>query len=119
VTEEIENLRQHVIPELDSSRFRYVVEVRDKSWFQDLAYNFADNNMCMVWSQLAELRTPPVVNTDFLYLRFIGDRTIGEKDFGKIQKVGVMEMKKWAGKVKKRLRKREEEKRQSCNSIGK
>jgi len=69
VTEGIENLRQHVIPELDSSRFRYVVEVRDKSWFQDLAYNFfADNDMYMVWSQLAELRTPPVVTTDFLYL---------------------------------------------------
>jgi uncharacterized protein YecE (DUF72 family) len=105
VTEGIENLRQHVVPELDSSRFRYAVEVRDRSWFQDLAYNFfADNNMCMVWSQLAELRTPPVVTTDFLYLRFIGDRTIGEKDFGKIQKDRVMEMKKWAGKVKRRLK---------------
>ena len=35
------------IPQLDS-RFRYVVEVRGRSWFQDLAYNFfADNNMCM------------------------------------------------------------------------
>jgi hypothetical protein len=40
-----------------------------------LAYNFfADNNICMVWSQLAELRTPPISTTDFLYLRFIGDR---------------------------------------------
>ena len=33
-----------------------------------------DNNICMVWSQLAELRTPPISTTDFLYLRFIGDR---------------------------------------------
>lgn len=114
VTEGIENLRQHVVPELDSSRFRYAVEVRDRSWFQDLAYNFfADNNMCMVWSQLAELRTPPVVTTDFLYLRFIGDRTIGEKDFGKIQKDRVMEMKKWAGKVKRRLK--EEGRRKNIN----
>jgi hypothetical protein len=48
---------------------------------------FADNNICMVWSQLAELRsTPPIATTDFLYLRFIGDRTIDEKDFGKVQK---------------------------------
>jgi hypothetical protein len=40
------HLRQ-LIPQLDS-RFRYVVEVRGRSWFQDLAYNFfADNNMCM------------------------------------------------------------------------
>jgi uncharacterized protein YecE (DUF72 family) len=56
----------------------------------------------MVWSQLAELRTPPIVTTDFLYLRFIGDRSIDEKDFGRIQKKDrVMEMKKWSSKVKR------------------
>jgi hypothetical protein len=38
----------------------------------------------MVWSQLAELRTPPIATTDFLYLRFIGDRTIDEKNFGQV-----------------------------------
>jgi hypothetical protein len=65
--------------------------------FQNLAYNFfANNNMCMVWSQLANIRTPPIVTTDFLYIRFIGDRTIQEKDFGKIQKERISEMKKWA-----------------------
>jgi hypothetical protein len=52
----------------------------------------------MVWSQLAELRTPPISTTDFLYLRFIGHRSIDEKNFGKIQKDRVMEMKKWASK---------------------
>jgi uncharacterized protein YecE (DUF72 family) len=103
ITEGIENLRQHIVPELDD-RFRYAIEVRDRTWFQDLAYNFfADNNICMVWSQLAELRTPPIATTDFLFLRFIGDRSIDEKNFGKIQKDRVMEMKKWAGKVKKTI----------------
>jgi uncharacterized protein DUF72 len=73
ITEGLDTLRQ-VVSELDT-KFRYAVEVRDRSWFQDLAYNFfADNNICMVWSQLAELRTPPISTTDFLYLRFIGDR---------------------------------------------
>ncbi len=57
--------------------------------------------MCMVWSQLAGIRTPPVVTTDFLYIRFIGDRTIQEKDFGKIQKDRVLEMKRWTRFVKK------------------
>jgi uncharacterized protein YecE (DUF72 family) len=104
ITEGIENLRHYVVPELDD-RFRYAIEVRDRTWFQDLAYNFfADNNLCMVWSQLAELKTPPIATTDFLYLRFIGDRTIGEKDFGKIQKDRVMEMKKWASKVKRTIK---------------
>jgi uncharacterized protein YecE (DUF72 family) len=55
----------------------------------------------MVWSQLAKLRTPPIVTTDFLYLRFIGDRSIDEKDFGRIQMDRAMEMKKWASKVKR------------------
>jgi hypothetical protein len=50
----------------------------------------------MVWGQLAELRIPPIATTDFLYVRFIGDRrSINEKDFGKIQKDRVIEM-KWA-----------------------
>ena len=76
----------------------------------------------MAWSQLAELRTPPIVTTDFLYLRFIGDRTIHDEDFGKIQKDRVMEMKAWASKVKKVIkkgekRKRKKKKHQSCNSV--
>lgn len=34
--------------------------------FQDLAYNFfANNDTCLVSSQLAEIRTPPVVTSDF------------------------------------------------------
>ena len=55
----------------------------------------------MVWSQLAGIRTPPIVTSDFLYIRFIGDRTIQEKDFGKIQKDRVLEMKKWARFLKR------------------
>jgi uncharacterized protein YecE (DUF72 family) len=102
ITEGIENMRQHLVPELDNKNFRYAVEVRDRSWFQDLAYNFfADNNICMVWSQLAELRTPPIATTDFLYIRFIGDRSINEKDFGNIHKDRVVEMKKWSSKLKR------------------
>ena len=54
----------------------------------------------MVWSQLAGIRTP-IVSSDFLHIRFIGDRTIQEKDFGKIQKDRVSEMKRWARFVKK------------------
>ena len=81
-------------------RFRYAVEVRHPSWFQDLAYNFfANNDICMVWSQLARMSTPPIVTSDFLYVRFIGDRSINEKDFGKIQKDRIIEMKQWADEI--------------------
>jgi uncharacterized protein YecE (DUF72 family) len=95
----LEGLR-NLLPLLDD-RFRYAIEVRHQSWFQDLAYNFfADNNLCLVWSQLAKIRTPPIVTTDFLYVRFIGDRSIDEKDFGKIQYDRVSEMSDWAIEIK-------------------
>jgi uncharacterized protein YecE (DUF72 family) len=75
IIEGLENLRE-LVSLLDE---RYAVEVRDRSWFQDLAYNFfASNNMCMIWSQLADIQTPPILTTDFLYLRFIVDRTINK-----------------------------------------
>ena len=97
--EGLERLRD-LVPELDT-RFRYAVEVRHSSWFQDLAYNFfANNDICMVWSQLAELQTPPILTTDFLYLRLIGDRSIEEKDFGRIQIDRVLEIQKWADNIK-------------------
>src|ERR687892_188476 len=52
IVEGLDALRK-IIPYLDK-RFRYAVEVRHRSWFQDLAYNFfANNNMCLVWSKLA------------------------------------------------------------------
>jgi uncharacterized protein YecE (DUF72 family) len=99
VFEGLESLRG-LVPNLDAG-FRYAIEVRDRSWLQDLAYNFfAKNNICLVWSQLGEMKTPPVVTTDFLYLRLIGDRGIHEKDFGRIQIDRVLEMQKWAESIK-------------------
>ena len=90
-----------ILPYLDK-RFRYAVEVRHRSWFQDLAYNFlANNNMCLVWSQLAGIKTPPIVTSDFVYVRLIGDRSIHEKDFGTIQIDRIKEMKKVAHNFKK------------------
>lgn len=38
---------------------------------------------------------------DFFYIRFIGDRSIDEKDFGIIQKDREREIQKWAKVVKK------------------
>jgi uncharacterized protein YecE (DUF72 family) len=93
IVEGIDGLRS-ILPYLDK-RFRYAVEVRHRSWFQDLAYNFFRNNqMCLVWSQLADIRTPPIVTSDFVYARLIGDRSIQEKDFGRIQIDRIKEMKK-------------------------
>jgi uncharacterized protein YecE (DUF72 family) len=95
----LEHLRE-LVPDLDP-RFRYAIEVRHPSWFQDLSYSFfANNDICMVWSVLAELQTPPIITTDFVYVRFVGDRSIQEKDFGRIQIDRIAEMQKWANNIK-------------------
>ena len=93
IVEGLDVLR-NILPYLDKG-FRYTVEVRHRSWFQDLAYNFfANNNMCLVWSQLADIRTPPIVTSDFVYVRLIGDISIHERDFERIQIDRIKEMKK-------------------------
>ncbi|MGH9924304.1 MAG: DUF72 domain-containing protein [Nitrososphaeraceae archaeon] len=99
IVEGLDALR-NILPYLDKG-FRYAVEVRHRSWFQDLAYNFFRNNrMCLVWSQLADIRTPPIVTSDSVYVRLIGDRSIQEKDFGRIQIDRIKEMKKLARNFK-------------------
>ncbi|HZO11486.1 MAG TPA: DUF72 domain-containing protein, partial [Nitrososphaeraceae archaeon] len=81
--------------------FRYALDVRHPSWFSDLAYNFfSNNNICMVWNQLDRIQSPPIVTSDFVYLRLIGDRSIKESDFGEIQKDRENEMKYWVHKFK-------------------
>jgi hypothetical protein len=61
-------------------------ESQPSSLWIDFSLN---NDICLVWSQLAGIRTPPIVTTDFLYIRFIGDRTIQEKDLVRYNKTGL------------------------------
>lgn len=82
------------------SRFRYAVEPRHESWFDDEVYDyFRENGICLVWSQRDELPPPAVVTTDFVYLRLMGDRSIPESEFGKIQKDRTKEMLSWAERI--------------------
>lgn len=84
-----------------NDHFRYAIEVRHPSWFNDLAYNFFKNNdISLVWSQMDRLRTPPVVTSDFVYLRLIGDRRLSEDQFGKILIDRNEEINGWAEKMK-------------------
>jgi uncharacterized protein YecE (DUF72 family) len=85
---------------LDPS-FRYAIEVRHHSWFNDLFYNYLkEKNYCLAWSQQENLVTPPIVTTDFVYLRLIGDRSINERDFGNIKKDRTKEMQLWTNIIK-------------------
>ena len=80
--------------------FRYAVELRHGSWFDKNVYKMlSDNDICMAWSQLDTIQTPPKLTSDVLYLRFIGDRSINEKDFGIVQKYRSKELKRWSDEV--------------------
>ena len=85
---------------LDPS-FKYAIEVRHHSWFNELFYNYLkEKNYCLVWSQQDTLVTPPVLTSDFLYLRLIGDRSIDERDFGNIKRDRTSEMQLWTNILK-------------------
>jgi uncharacterized protein YecE (DUF72 family) len=83
--------------------FRYAIEVRNASWFDNKEFYtlLSDNKICLAWSQLDTIQTPPELTSDFIYLRFIGDRSIDEKDFGKIQKNRLKELRRWSEEVDK------------------
>jgi uncharacterized protein YecE (DUF72 family) len=74
-------------------RFRYSLEARHSSWFNEIVYDFLkENDISLVWSVRDKLRSPSIVTSDQVYVRFIGDRSISEKDFGRIVKDRRKEM---------------------------
>lgn len=86
-------------------KYRYAIEVRHKSWFTREVYRLLrEHQICLTWSQLDAIQTPPEITTDFFYLRFIGDRSIAETDFVKIQKDRLSEMRRWADVIKKAMK---------------
>ena len=94
------NPLQGMIRHLDK-RFRYSLEVRHSSWFNDNLYDLLrENNISLVWSVRDKLVSPLIVTSDQVYLRFIGDRSISEKDFGMIVKDRRKEMLEYVKKVR-------------------
>jgi len=74
--------------------YRYAVEFRHRSWFNpEVEQLLKSRNICQVWSVNQYLTTPTTVCADFIYLRFVGDRSINE--FNKLQKDQTDVMKTW------------------------
>jgi uncharacterized protein YecE (DUF72 family) len=68
-----------LIPMLNPD-FRYAIKVRNTSCSDKSAYRLlSDNNICLEWSQLDPIQTPPELTSDFLYLLVTSDRSIDEK----------------------------------------
>lgn len=82
-------------------RFRYALEVRNSSWFSDKVFDFLkEHDISSVWSVRDELESPLIVTTNQLYVRFIGDRSISEIDFGKTVKDRSKEMLEYIRKIR-------------------
>ena len=91
---------QGMIRHLDK-RFRYSLEVRHSSWFNNNLYDLLkENNISLVWSVRDKLISPSIITSDQVYIRFIGDRNISEKDFGTTVKDRRKEMLEYVKKVK-------------------
>ncbi len=83
---------QNMVNRLDN-RFRYAIEFRDSSWFNDKVCDFLkDNKITLTWSIRDELKIPTILTSDQIYIRFIGDRSIKDEDSGKIVKDRKKEM---------------------------
>ena len=77
-------------------KFRYAIEFRNKSWLRDETYELLSRKkVCLVWSVTERMdELPPVLTTDFVYLRFMGK--FGEfKKFNKVQKDRSEVLEKW------------------------
>lgn len=75
--------------------YRYAIEFRHNSWFNaDIEELLAANHICQVWSVNQYLTTPATRSSDFVYLRFVGDRAINQ--FDKLQKDQGEVMKTWS-----------------------
>lgn len=78
----------------------FAVEFRHDSWFREESYELLrEHGITMVWNEVQRLETPPVLTTRNVYLRLIGDRSIMEADFGRIQKDRSPEIGKWARRI--------------------
>lgn len=80
--------------------YRYAVEGRHPSWFSESASKFlTEKKLCLVWNEVEGVKNPAPVTTDFVYLRLIGDRSIPEKEFGRVQKDRSHLVQEWADRL--------------------
>ena len=80
--------------------FVYPIEGRHESWFTDKALNyFKQKKHCLIWNVVEGVNNPFPITSDYLYVRLIGDRSIPDKQFGRIRKNKSVFIKKWAQKL--------------------
>ena len=78
--------------------YRYAVEFRHSSWMRPEVFEaLRRREVALVWNEVQYLSTLPEITADFVYLRFIGDRSLS--DLGRVQIDRTAEMEKWAARL--------------------
>jgi len=94
------SLLQQFLEELPK-RNRYVVEVRNKKLLSDSLYSvLKDNNVALAWVESKSLPMIDVVTSDFVYVRWEGDRKKVNGTIGKTEIDRKSELERWASRLK-------------------
>ena len=92
-------LLEGLLERLDPS-LRHAIEFRHRSWFDTQTYTvLSRHRIAMVWSINMYVDSPPEITSDFVYLRFIGDREL--TSFAKVQKDRTKIIEEWAFNLKR------------------
>ena len=81
-------------------QFRYVVEVRNKSWLTPEFFGLLrENSVVLAWAETPLMAEIGEVTGDFLYMRWEGDRKAVVGTLGKIEADKTKDYMKWAVKL--------------------
>ena len=82
-------------------RHRYVVEVRSKKLLNDNLYSILkDNDVALAWVESPFMPANDLVTSDFIYVRWEGDRKKVNGTLGKTEIDRRSDLKPWASKLK-------------------
>jgi len=85
-------------------QYRYAVEFRDVTWFRKETYDLLRaSNVALAWSEIPYTKNTGVVTSDFIYLRFIGERNLPQDELGRVLRERVQQRQNWAERLKEEL----------------
>ncbi len=83
------------------SDFKFAIEFRDISWFNDDIYSLLEKyNITVTWSDTPFVARRYKITDRNIYLRLVGDRNIKESEFGKISVDKEKSVDDWTSKMK-------------------
>ena len=81
-------------------KHRYTIEVRHKSWLEDIFYDFLEENkIALVFGDGPWQHGIERITADFVYFRWEGNRKQIRGNLGKVEKERIIDIKKLAEKI--------------------